>query len=212
MKIPYYKLLIIVLLIVGCVPFTFSNLQSAKMIRKGKVEFTPSYSSSINTNNFGFQTAYGLNERKNFRLRLERIMIDFDDFKNDSSSFIDMSNFNFKANLTHLSFGLKYQLVKNKSAFYFPISFTIPDVNNEILTQLEPTYIHTFTLGKNLEFNPSLKTLIPIYPDPKGFALAFNLGLGISSNFAKWVIRPEVGYLLFSHGIYNMSLGLSIYP
>ena len=106
-------------------PFTFSNLQSAKMTRKGKVEFTPSYSSSINTNYIGFQTAYGLNERKNFRFRLERIMIDFDDFENDSSKFIDMSKFNFKANLTHLSFGLKYQLIKNKSAFYFPISFTI---------------------------------------------------------------------------------------
>ena len=62
------KLLLIglgfILLIAGCVPFTFSNLQSAKMTRKGKVEFTPSYSSSINTNYFGFQTAYGLNEKK----------------------------------------------------------------------------------------------------------------------------------------------------
>ena len=151
--------------------------------------------------------------KKKFRLRLERILIDIDGFENDSSLFIDMSKFNFKANLTHLSFGLKYQLVKNKSAFYFPISFTIYDFKNDIFTQLEPTYIHTVTLGRNLEFNPSLKTLIPIYPDPKGgFTLALNLGLGISPNFTKWVIRPEVGYLLFSRGIYNMSIGLSINP
>ena len=100
------KLLIILLLIVGCVPITFSNLQSAKMIRKGKFEYTPSFSSSINTNSFGLQTAYGLNNKYNFRLRLERIMIDFDEFESDSSNFIDMSTFNFKANITHLSFGV----------------------------------------------------------------------------------------------------------
>ena len=63
-----------------------------------------------------------------------------------------------------------------------------------------------------MEFNPSIKALIPIYPDPKGFMLALNLGLGISPNFTQWVIRSEAGYLLYSGGIYNMSIGLSIYP
>ena len=97
-------ILLSILLIVGCVPITFSNLQSAKMIRKGKFEYTPSFSSSINTNSFGLQTAYGLNNKYNFRLRLERIMIDWDDFKRDSSNFIDMSQFNhlFEVNITHL--------------------------------------------------------------------------------------------------------------
>ncbi len=106
------KLLLIILLIVGCVPITFSNLQSAKMIRKGKFEYTPSFSSSINTNSFGLQTAYGLNNKYNFRLRLERIIIDFDEFESDSSNFIDMSTFNFKANITHLSFGSKISVIR----------------------------------------------------------------------------------------------------
>ena len=206
------KLLLIALLIVGCAPITFSNLQSAKMVRKGKLEYTPSFSSSINTNSFGLQTAYGLNNKYNFRLRLERIIIDFDEFESDSSNFIDMSTFNFKANITHLSFGIKYQLLKNKSAIYFPISLTINDINSEIIKQIEPTYLHSFTLGKYFEFNPSIKALIPLDSNFKDFLLAYNLGFGISSNLSKWVIRPEVGYLLFSKGIYHMSIGLSVYP
>ena len=206
--------LIILLLIVGCAPITFSNLQSAKMIRKGKFEYTPSFSSSINTNNFGLQTAYGLNNKYNFRLRLERILIDFDEFESDSSNFIDMSIFNFKANITHLSFGMKYQLLKNKSAIYLPISLTMNDINSNIIKQIEPTYIHSFTLGKYFEFNPSIKALIPLDSNFKDYLLAYNLGLGISSNLSKWVIRPEVGILSSSEGggLPHMSIGLSIYP
>ena len=207
------KLLIIALLIVGCAPITFSNLQSAKMTRKGKFEFTPSFSTSINTNSFGLQTSYGLNNKYNFRLRLERIMIDFDEFESDSSNFIDMSIFNFKANITHLSFGIKYKLLKNKSAIYIPISFTKIDNDSEIIKQIEPTYIHTFSF-KYLEINPSIKALIPLESNTKNYLLAYNLGFGISSNLSKWVIRPEVGILtspLREGGIPHMSIGLSLY-
>ena len=210
--------LTILLLIVGCVPITFSNLQSAKMTRKGKFEFTPSFSTSINTNSFGLQTSYGLNNKYNFRLRLERIMIerimtDIDEFESGSSNFIDMSIFNFKANITHLSFGIKYQLLKNKSAIYIPISFTKIDNDSEIIKQIEPTYIHTFSF-KYLEINPSIKALIPLDSNTKDYLLAYNLGFGISSNLSKWVIRPEVGILtspLEEGGIPHMSIGLSLY-
>ena len=208
------KLLLIGLVIVGCMPITFSNLQSAKMIRKGKFEYTPSFSSSINTNSFGLQTAYGLNNKYNFRFRLERIIIDFDEFESDSSNLIDMSTFNFKANITHLSFGVKYKLLENKSAIYFPISLTINDINSEIIKQIEPTYLHSFTLGKYFEFNPSIKVLIPLDSDSKDYLLAYNLGFGISSNLSKWVIRTEVGILsspLEEGGIPHMSIGLSLY-
>ena len=45
--------------------------------------------------------------------------------------------------------------------------------------------------------------------------LAYNLGLGISSQLNKWVIRPEIGLLKPTSavkGIYHISMGLSIYP
>ena len=206
------KLLLIILLIIGCAPITFSNLQSAKMVRKGKLEYTPSFSSSMHTNSFGLQTSYGLNNKYNVRLRLERILIDFDGFESDSSNFIDMSIFNFKANITHLSFGIKYQLLKNKSAIYIPISFTKIDNDSEIIKQIEPTYIHTFSF-KYLEINPSIKALIPLDSNTKDYLLAYNLGFGISSNLSKWVIRPEVGLLsspFEKGGIPHMSIGLSL--
>ena len=212
--------LIILLLIVGCAPITFSNLQSAKMVRKGKLEFTPSISASLNTFNIGFQTSYGSNYKSNLRLRLERIMIDFDNYKTpyetDSLNFSDLPSLfnNFQANLTHLSFGIKYQLIRNKSAIYLPLSFTKADGSNRnILKLFEPTYIHTFSL-KALEINPSIKALIPISQDAKDYMLAVNLGFGMSNDFTKYVIRPELGLLSPSNlqgGIPHMSIGLSLY-
>ena len=210
--------LIILLLIVGCAPITFSNLQSAKMTRKGKLEFTSSASASLNTYNIGFQTSYGLNYKSNLRLRLERIMIDFDayatPYDSDSLKFNYLSRFNFKAKHTHLSFGIKYQLIRNKSAIYLPLSFTKADGSNKnILKLFEPTYIHTFSL-KGLEINPSIKVLIPISPDAKDYMLAVNLGFGMSNDFTKYVIRPELGLLSPSNlqgGIPHMSIGLSLY-
>ena len=98
--------LIILLLIVGCVPLTISNIQSAKIVDKGKVEFTPSVSTTLNTFNLGVQTAYGLNRKSNLRFRLERIFIDACDRDDNCEN----SFFNYKYNLTHLGFGLKYQL------------------------------------------------------------------------------------------------------
>ena len=189
--------LIILLLIVGCVPITFSNLQSAKMLEKGKFEFTPSVTKNIVTYNYGIQTAYGLNRKSNLRFRLERIGDGFS---------------------THLSFGLKKSLKYNKSAIYLPISFTKLDGSTNILKLIEPTYIHTFTLGKYFEINPSIKALFNISSENKdgGFLLVYNLGFGFSSNLTKWVIRSEVGILAqyppdetkFPH----ISVGLSIYP
>ena len=211
--------LTILLLIVGCAPITFSNLQSAKMTRKGELEFTSSASASLNTFNIGFQTSYGSNYKSNLRLRLERIMIDFDayatPYESDSLNFNYPSRFNnFQENLTHLSFGIKYQLIRNKSAIYLPLSFTKADGSNKnILKLFEPTYIHTFSL-KALEINPSIKALIPISQDAKDYMLAVNLGFGMSNDFTKYVIRPELGLLSSSNlqgGIPHMSIGLSLY-
>ena len=198
----------------GCAPITFSNMQSAKLIDKGKFEYTPSLSLSTNTAFYGLQTAYGLNEKYNLRLRLERIVINVE-FEDDSASFLKLSNFNFNESLFHLSFGIKYQLLENKSAIYLPISFTKADNGKNVLKQIEPTIIYTFTLGKCFELNPSLKTLIPINSEYENLLLAYNLGLGISPNSAQWVFRSEMGFLstlYFDSIIPHFSIGLSIYP
>ena len=86
--------------------------------------------------------------------------------------------------------------------------------DSEIIKQIEPTYIHSFTLGKYFEFNPSIKALIPLDSDTKDYLFVYNLGFGISSNLSKWVIRPEAGILsspFEEGGLPHMSIGLSLY-
>ncbi len=205
------KLFIILLLIVGCAPLTISNIQSAKIVDKGKVEFTPSVSTTLNTFNLGVQTAYGLNRKSNLRFRLERIFIDACDRDDNCEN----SLINYKFNLTHLSFGLKYQLIRNKSAIYLPISFTIGDENADILKLIEPTFIYS----NGDEVTTSIKVLYPIssisITELKNALLAINIGFGLSNNYDKWIIRPELGLvttLSFQGAIPIFSLGLSIYP
>jgi len=196
--------LIILLLIVGCVPLTMSNIQSAKIVDKGKVEFTPSVSTTFNTFNLGVQTAYGLNRKSNLRFRLDRIFIDAcDRDDNCENSFI-----NYKFNLTHLSFGLKYQLIRNQSAIYLPISFTKGDGNANIIKLIEPTFI--YTNGITNEVTTSIKVLLPTN------LIVINIGFGWSINYDKWIIRPELGWVfpfpVFPRGLPLLSLGISIYP
>ena len=59
----------------GCSPITYSTLQSAKLVDKGKFEFTPSVTIPLfgHGYNYGLQTAYGMSEKFNLRFRLERI-------------------------------------------------------------------------------------------------------------------------------------------
>ncbi|HQU71054.1 MAG TPA: hypothetical protein PKV71_06630 [Calditrichia bacterium] len=57
------------------------------------------------------------------------------------------------------------------------------------------------------------ETLIPIGNPDLDVLVAFNLGLGISSDLNRWALRPEVGYL-FNPGenghYFHWSLGVSV--
>ena len=135
------KLLLIILLIVGCSPITFSNIQSAKLVKKAKLEFTPSCSIAAYNFNYGIQMAYGLSEKQNLRFRLERIIGGIDtDVNSDIDPGFALFHYPVRFVLNHLSIGIKYQLIKNKSALYLPLSFTKPDAGNTTAMKLfEPT-------------------------------------------------------------------------
>jgi hypothetical protein len=69
--------------------------------------------------------------------------------------------------------------------------------------------LFTIPVGKYFEINPSAKGIIS-----DEFYLAFNLGLGLSTNPDKYVIRPEYGILLNpgESGRYGQfSIGATIY-
>jgi len=215
------KLLIIALLIVGCAP-VFSDLQSAKTVGQGNIELTPSYSkiyyygckgdnfcseieydSTVQTQ-YGIQFAYGLNDRLDIRSRIEKIKVEVD---HDEL---------FGHSITTFGFGLKYSIIKDKFSVYVPISYINSESGNTFKL-IEPTALFTIAMGQYTEFYPSLKLLIPLFEDEGDINRVFNLGLGISNNWDKWILHPEIGYLQivdaeFYNEYVHYSFGLTIYP
>ena len=205
----------LVIVVIGsffrCAPFS-SDLQSARMVGKGRVEVTPEYSSiqfaeqerqlekgevqkSTGTLK-GLQVAYGLSEKIDFRVRAEHF------------EFRNISTYVF-------SIGTKMSLVKDRVALYLPIWFV--DFKP---AAIQPTLLLTFPVVKNkIEFNPSVKNIISLggYDPNSTFLVGVNAGLGISTDLSKWALRPEYSmvynvaekcqYRSFSIGLsLNMSL------
>ena len=199
------------ILLPGCAP-VFSDIQSAKLVGKGKFEVTPSYSSvkfsdddesNYVQNNYGIQGAYGIHENVDFRLRFESMNIEVN------------NRYSYGANV--LGFGPKIGITKDWAAFYFPIGFAFGDDIKEVSKTWEchPTLLFTLPIGKYIEFNPSAKALFPLNRDNSDVLFAINLGAGISTNLKKWAIRPELGFLFNpgEDGHYkHFSIGLTIYP
>ena len=199
-------MLISILFFVGCMPMTYSNLQSAKMLDKEEFEITPSISKSLFSTGIGLQVSYGINHKYNLRGRLEKIIHKIpDDLANDMGCH---NCDNAPAILNHFSFGFKFPLVRDKSAFYLPISITkLPpetsDITissgknlvrkNDVILMFEPTYLYTFSY-KSIDFHNSIKALYFI-DSPKNFLLALNLGFDLNRNSSKYIFRPELGIL-----------------
>ncbi|UCF70299.1 MAG: hypothetical protein JSW49_08900 [candidate division WOR-3 bacterium] len=199
---------IVFTLLVGCVP-PFSAMQSAKLAGKGRIEVTPMFSTVLASfestehvqNEFGLQVAFGLADGVDLQLRYE-----FISFKVE-----DMSG---SANV--IGIGPKIRLIKDMVAVNLPIGFAfggdIDDISDT--WQFHPTLHFTLSAGSNFELNPSTKMLIPLGGDGD-VLLAFNLGLGMSTDLRKWAIRPEAGFLINPglDGHYtHFSIGLTIYP
>lgn len=193
--------------VTGCVA-PFSDLQSARLLGKGNVEVTPSYTSvSVSDegqtehiqNHFGAQIGFGLAKFMDLRLRYEHI-----------SATIDTES----VSVNVLGFGPKFRLAKKWLAFYVPIGFAFGgDVENGGDSwQVHPTLLATLPIAKFLEINPSAKVMIPFKSDAADTLFAFNLGLAISSDVTKWAIRPEIGFCTgsVSGTFMQISVGLSL--
>lgn len=191
----------------GCVA-PFSDIQSAKLLGKGNVEVTPSYSTVSMTsdgetehvqNHLGVQAGIGLLEFMDLRVRYERITGNFDE--EDS----------FGVNV--FGFGPKFRLAKNWLALYVPVGFAFgEDIEVGETWQVHPTLLATFPFGKSFELNPSAKVMIPFKKSELDTLYAFNLGAAISTDVSKWAIRPEVGICTNFEGGHFMhfSIGLSL--
>jgi hypothetical protein len=186
----------------------FSDIQSAKLLGKGNVEVTPSYSSvSVSSegetehvqNHFGVQAGYGLLKFMDLRIRYERITGDID----EETSF----------GVNVIGFGPKFRLAKNWLALYVPVGFAFGnEVSVSETWQVHPTLLGTWALGKSFELNPSAKVMIPFKKNEIDTLYAFNLGAAISTDVSKWAIRPEIGICTNFQGGHFMqfSVGLTV--
>jgi hypothetical protein len=200
----------------ACAP-VFSDLQSAKLVDKGRVELTPSASrvgfsnddddeSGHVQNDFGVQVGVGLHEAVELRGRYEHVKV-----AGDGPSF------------EVVGFGPKIRLVRDRLALYVPVgrAFGGPDDSDLVNSDLSetwavhPTLLFTVPAHRTVEVNASAKYLVPLKGKGGDNLVAFNLGLGLGPNLERWAIRPEAGILLSpgeSGHFYHLSLGLSFRP
>ncbi len=191
-----YKFLALISFIFSFLSFqscitVFSELQSARLVGKNNVEFTPAYSSVSFTddsetegiqNHFGLQFAYGISEKTDLRLRYEYIWTKEGDFSTGTSV---------------IGIGPKFSLVENKIAFAAPIGRALEGSANA--WEFHPTALFTIPLVEDVvDLNISPKYLIRLSQGSENL-VAFNMGFAFSEDLSKWAIRPEFG-LLYNPG------------
>jgi hypothetical protein len=201
MKALIFSMVIMEIILLSCAP-VFSELQSAKLVGKGNFETTPGFTTTSMTvdketdhvqNHYGFQVAYGLFKNIDLRARYE---------------YIQVANDGGTTNV--FGIGPKVSLMKDRIAAFVPIGFAFGgDVDGIDEVEIQPTLLFTIPAGKYIEINPSAKGIIG-----EEFYYAFNLGLGLSTNLKKYVLRPEYG-MFFNPGesghYGQFSIGTTIY-
>lgn len=198
-------------LLSSCTPM-FSELQSARTAGQGNWEVTPGFSTVSLTgetsdakketehshNHVGFQAAYGITDNFDVRLRYEYLWVDDD---------------GGQAHI--LGVGPKVELLENWVALYVPVGTAFGgDVDNAGDNfQIHPTMLLTAPVNNNFEVNASAKYIIP-FQEGMDDLLAFNFGLGLSTNRSSYVLRPEYG-LLYNPGeeghFSQFSVGITFY-
>lgn len=196
----------------ACAP-VFSDLQSAKLVRPGGVELTPSASrvgfseddeedSGHIQDQFGVQLGVGVHEAVELRGRYEHIKV-----TGEGGPSFEV-----------VGFGPKVRLVKDRVALYVPVGRAFGGPEESELGDswaVHPTLLLTLPAHRTVEVNASAKYLVPLNENGGDNLVALNLGLGLGPDLDKWAIRPEVGVLLDpgeSGHFYHFSLGLSFRP
>lgn len=191
----------------GCAA-PFSDFQSARIVPKGKVEVTPSFSAVTFTEDgdtehlqdvYGAQVAFGAGEVSEVRVAFARV-----DFVDEDGGF------------NVFGFGPKWRIVRDHMAGYLPVGFAFgEDIEVSETWAVHPTVIFSGRLHRVVEVNPSVKVLLPLAGGAEEIRLAFNLGFGISNNLDVWALRPEIG-IMVNPGeegfLIAYSVGMSLIP
>ncbi len=189
----------------GC--FSYSSLQSARLVKPGESEITPSYSSvrfgnegesEKVTSQYGAQLGIGINKRSNARFRYERIQWDED---------VADGGYNFAA------VEPKVALIEDVLAFSLPVGLWFgEDVEESDSWQIHPSLHMTALVYPYLEINGSAKFL-HFFQESTDDLIGLNVGIGIGY-MGQLILRPEIGWLLnpnASGHYFHWSFGFSLY-
>ncbi|HEX5111637.1 MAG TPA: hypothetical protein VFV79_02240 [Saprospiraceae bacterium] len=167
---------------------SFSELQGARMVGKGKTEFTPYYTTvsgggdgetSGIQNQMGVNTAVGLSQKMDLRMRVENIWVKESDFTEG---------------VVVVGAGPKLSLVENVMAVYLPVGRGLGESTSDTW-EIQPTVLLTLPAVQNkLDINLTPKYIITPCKECPDF-VATNLGFALSSDLSKWAFRAEYGYL-----------------
>lgn len=186
-----------------------SDLQSARLVGPGNFEISPSYTmgsfsgngeTERTTNQFGIQVARGLTPRIDLRMRYE---------------YIDIAPEREKG-FSILGFGPKFGLVEDRLAIHLPVGFAFGgDVISSDSWMFRPTVLLTHTINDHAEITTAGKGVIWLNADDTENLIGANLGLGLSSDLDRWVIRPEFGFLRDpgeEGTLWHWSVGFTLFP
>jgi hypothetical protein len=197
-------------LLAGCVPL-LADHQSARVLPRGEMEFTPSFSyvsfsdadGSVHVQDqYGARLGYGLSKRFDIRAMFEHISMDQD---GGGSSY------------NVVGVGAKFGLVPDRVAFYLPIGFATGEAVGDVSDTwtVAPTLLATWRASPQFELTPSIKAFYPfVMEDPEWF-VGVHFGAGISTDLERWAFRPDVGLVknLDADGTtWGFTIGVSIRP
>lgn len=187
-----------------------SDLQSARLVGPGNFEITPSYAmgsftgngeTERTTNQFGIQVARGLTPRIDLRLRYEYIDIAPEE----------------EEGFSIFGFGPKFGVVEDRLAILAPVGFAfggnVDDSSESWM--FRPTLLFTHTINDHAEITTAGKGVIWLNSDETENLIGANLGLGLSSDLDRWVVRPEFGFLRDpgeEGTLWHWSVGFTLFP
>ena len=114
-----------------------------------------------------------------------------------------------------IGFGPKVSIVPDRFAIATRVGFFFGDeVPVSGSWHMDPTFLFTVPMTNRIDFNPSVRFLIPFCGDCETL-IGVNAGFGISSENRRLIFRPEVGVLFTpreSGIVWTVGVGVSIRP
>lgn len=219
----YTTIFLSVVLLSGCFAPVTQTYDSARMVKKNKMEVKANYSfyddvayegnydgeDIVKNTNFGIAVVYGLEDKTNLGFRYEYINNQTTEIEGDINSqwlgdLIDSYRY---SDIHFFEFNSKFSLKEGRIAFSAPVGlYNFADVGGTIF-EFKPRFHFTFPNKKNtFEFSivPQGKfflsggTIVPLIP-------SLSFGMGFSSDLDKWAIRPEISY-----DYYTTAVGISV--